>query len=91
MTTRQVVIYPVNANEFPALPADWFSRTRKFSPGLVQDIGAEAQPEDETLAVLSVSGDCQFKTAGDQLLAGQVDEEKLRRLELIRAAAEDRK
>ncbi|KJN52674.1 hypothetical protein SS36_23610, partial [Enterobacter hormaechei subsp. steigerwaltii] len=45
----------------------------------------------ETLAVLSVSCDWQIKTAGDAPLSGQMNEEKLRRLELIRAAAEGRK
>ena len=47
--------------------------------------------DDETLAVLSVSWDWQIKTAGDAPLSGQMNEEKLRRLELIRAAAEGRK
>jgi len=47
--------------------------------------------DDETLAVLSVSCDWQIKTAGDAALTGQMNEEKLRRLELIRAAAEGRK
>lgn len=47
--------------------------------------------DDETLAVLSVSCDWQIKTAGDAPLSGQMNEEKLRRLELIRAAAEGRK
>ena len=47
--------------------------------------------DDETLAVLSVSCDWQIKTAGDAPHTGQVNEEKLRRLELIRAAAEGRK
>ena len=47
--------------------------------------------DDETLAVLSVSCDWQMKTAGDALHAGQMNEEKMRRLELIRAAAEGRK
>jgi enolase len=46
--------------------------------------------DDETLAVLSVSCDWQIKTAGDAR-TGQMNEEKLRRLELIRAAAEGRK
>ncbi|MCL6723139.1 hypothetical protein M8R21_48655 [Klebsiella sp. T2.Ur] len=47
--------------------------------------------DDETLAVLSVNCDWQIKTAGDALHAGQMNEEKMRRLELIRAAAEGRK
>ena len=47
--------------------------------------------DDETLAVLSVNCDWQIKTAGDAPLSGQMNEEKLRRLELIRAAAEGRK
>lgn len=47
--------------------------------------------DDETLAVLSVSCDWQIKTAGDAPHTGQMNEEKLRRLELIRAAAEGRK
>ena len=47
--------------------------------------------DDETLAVLSVSCDWQIKTAGDAPHSGQMNEEKLRRLELIRAAAEGRK
>lgn len=47
--------------------------------------------DDETLAVLSVSCDWQIKTAGAAPLSGQMNEEKLRRLELIRAAAEGRK
>lgn len=47
--------------------------------------------DDETLAVLSVSCDWLIKTAGDAPLTGQMNEEKLRRLELIRAAAEGRK
>ena len=47
--------------------------------------------DDETLAVLSVSCDWQIKTAGDAPYTGQMNEEKLRRLELIRAAAEGRK
>ena len=47
--------------------------------------------DDETLAVLSVSRDWQIKTAGDAPYTGQMNEEKLRRLELIRAAAEGRK
>ena len=47
--------------------------------------------DDETLAVLSVSCDWQIKTAGDATHSGQMNEEKLRRLELIRAAAEGRK
>ena len=46
---------------------------------------------DETLAVLSVSCDWPIKTAGDAPHTGQMNEEKLRRLELIRAAAEGRK
>ncbi|VAE66388.1 Uncharacterised protein [Enterobacter hormaechei] len=47
--------------------------------------------DDETLAVLSESCDWQIKTAGDAPHSGQMNEEKLRRLELIRAAAEGRK
>ena len=47
--------------------------------------------DDETLAVLSVSCDWQIKTAGDAPRTGLMNEEKLRRLELIRAAAEGRK
>ena len=47
--------------------------------------------DDETLAVLSVSCDWQIKTAGDEPRTGLMNEEKLRRLELIRAAAEGRK
>ena len=47
--------------------------------------------DDETLAVLSVSCDWQIKTAGDAPHTGQMNEEKLRRLELIRSAAEGRK
>ena len=47
--------------------------------------------DDETLAVLSVSCDWQIKTACDAPHTGQMNEEKLRRLELIRAAAEGRK
>lgn len=47
--------------------------------------------DDETLAVLSVSCDWQIKTAGDAPHTGQMNEEKLRRLELIRAAVEGRK
>ena len=47
--------------------------------------------DDETLAVLSVSCDWPIKTAGDAPHTGQMNEEKLRRLELIRAAAEGRK
>lgn len=47
--------------------------------------------DDETLAVLSVSCDWQIKTTGDAPHTGQMNEEKLRRLELIRAAAEGRK
>jgi len=47
--------------------------------------------DDETLAVLSVSCDWQIKTAGEAPHSGQMNEEKLRRLELIRAAAEGRK
>ncbi|EMM6517315.1 hypothetical protein [Enterobacter asburiae] len=47
--------------------------------------------DDETLAVLSVSCEWQIKTAGDAPHTGQMNEEKLRRLELIRAAAEGRK
>lgn len=47
--------------------------------------------DDETQAVLSVSCDWQIKTAGDAPHSGQMNEEKLRRLELIRAAAEGRK
>jgi len=47
--------------------------------------------DDETLAVLSVSCDWQIKTAGEAPHTGQMNEEKLRRLELIRAAAEGRK
>nr|AHH81898.1 hypothetical protein [uncultured bacterium pAB2] len=47
--------------------------------------------DDETLAVLSVSCGWQIKTAGDAAHTGQMNEEKLRRLELIRAAAEGRK
>ena len=47
--------------------------------------------DDETLAVLSVSCDWQIKTAGDAPHSGQMNEEKLRRLELIQAAAEGRK
>ncbi|KZQ02899.1 hypothetical protein A3463_02435 [Enterobacter chengduensis] len=47
--------------------------------------------DDETLAALSMSCDWQIKTAGDAPLSGQMNEEKLRRLELIWAAAEGRK
>ena len=47
--------------------------------------------DDETLAVLSVSCNWQIKTTGDAPPTGQMNEEKLRRLELIRAAAEGRK
>ena len=47
--------------------------------------------DDETLAVLSVSCNWQIKTTGDAPHTGQMNEEKLRRLELIRAAAEGRK
>lgn len=47
--------------------------------------------DDETLSVLSVSCGWQIKTAGDAAHTGQMNEEKLRRLELIRAAAEGRK
>ena len=47
--------------------------------------------DDETLAVLSVSCNWQIKTTGDAPHSGQMNEEKLRRLELIRAAAEGRK
>lgn len=47
--------------------------------------------DDETLAVLSDSCDWVIKTAGDAPHSGQMNEEKLRRLELIRAAAEGRK
>ena len=47
--------------------------------------------DDETLAVLSVSCDWQIKTVGDAPHTGQMNDEKLRRLELIRAAAEGRK
>ncbi|WGC22746.1 hypothetical protein NFL61_22850 (plasmid) [Enterobacter ludwigii] len=49
------------------------------------------QLEDETLAALRVSCDWQTDTAGDGQRSGQMNEEKLRRLELIRAAAEGRK
>ncbi|EIR0468286.1 TPA: hypothetical protein ACW720_004469 [Enterobacter asburiae] len=49
------------------------------------------ETDDETLAVLSVSCDWQIKTAVDATHSGQMNEEKQRRLELIRAAAEGRK
>lgn len=92
MTTRQVVIYPVHVNEIPSLPADWFSRTRKLPPGLVHAMESSTQQlDDVTLDVLSVSCDWQIKTAGDAPHSSQMNEEKLRRLELIRAAAEGRK
>ncbi|CZZ85271.1 TPA: hypothetical protein I3313_003905 [Enterobacter hormaechei subsp. hoffmannii] len=66
-----------------------FTYTRK---GTMQITATQsADTDDETLAVLSVSCDWQIKTAGDALHAGQMNEEKQRRLELIRAAVEGRK
>ncbi|MGU3431053.1 hypothetical protein [Enterobacter hormaechei] len=66
-----------------------FTHTRK---GTAQIVATQSiVTDDETLAVLSVSCDWQIKTAGDALHTGQMNEEKLRRLELIRAAAEGRK
>lgn len=60
--------------------------------GTTQIIATQSvDTDDETLAVLSVSCDWQIKTAGDAPHTGQMNEEKLRRLELIRAAAEGRK
>lgn len=47
--------------------------------------------DDETLAVLNVSCDWQIKTDDDVQPTGQMNDEKLRRLELIRAAVEARK
>ncbi|EPC0986633.1 hypothetical protein [Enterobacter ludwigii] len=92
MMTRQVVTYPVNVNDFSSLSADWFSRSRKFSPGLVPVVEPGApQLEGETLAALRVSHDWQTDTAVDGQRSGQMNEDKLRRLELIRAAAEGRK
>lgn len=35
MTTRKTILIPVDVNDAVPLPADWFSRTRKISPGLV--------------------------------------------------------
>lgn len=85
-------------------PVKSFTHTWK---GTVQITATQSvDTDDETLAVLSVSCDWQIKTAGDaahtgQFLfvhlpgdaahTGQMNEEKLRRLELIRAAAEGRK
>jgi len=61
-------------------------------PGTAEIIAIQSvATDDETLAVLSVSCDWQIKTTGDTPHAGQMNEEKLRRLELIRAAAEGRK
>lgn len=44
-----------------------------------------------SLPALNVNCDQQTDTAGDGQRSGQMNEEKLRRLELIRAAAEGRK
>lgn len=61
-------------------------------PGTAEIIAIQSvDTDDETLAVLSVSCDWQIKTTRDTPHAGQMNEEKLRRLELIRAAAEGRK
>lgn len=66
-----------------------FTHTRK---GTAQITATQSiVTDDETLEVLSVSCDWQIKTAGDAPHTGQMNEEKLRRLELIRAAAEGRK
>ncbi|MEH4929568.1 hypothetical protein [Enterobacter cloacae] len=66
-----------------------FTHTRKRTAQITATQSVDT--DDETLAVLSVSCDWQIKTAGDAPHTGQMNEEKLRRLELIRAAAEGRK
>ncbi|HAT7732712.1 TPA: hypothetical protein NQG29_004208 [Enterobacter cloacae] len=66
-----------------------FTYTRKGTAQITATQSVDT--DDETLAVLSVSYDWQIKTAGDAPHTGQMNEEKLRRLELIRAAAEGRK
>lgn len=66
-----------------------FIHTRKGTAQITATQSVDT--DDETLAVLSVSCDWQIKTAGDAPHTGQMNEEKLRRLELIRAAAEGRK
>nr|WP_181368454.1 hypothetical protein [Enterobacter cloacae]QCO95778.1 hypothetical protein [Enterobacter cloacae] len=66
-----------------------FFHTRKGTAQITATQSVDT--DDETLAVLSVSCDWQIKTAGDAPHTGQMNEEKLRRLELIRAAAEGRK
>lgn len=48
MTTRKTVITPVDVHDSTPLPADWFSRTRKFSPGLALAAeSARQQTENE--------------------------------------------
>lgn len=66
-----------------------FTHTRKGTAHIADAHSVDT--EDETLAVLSVSCNWQIKTAGDAPHTGQMNEEKQRRLELIRAAAEGRK
>lgn len=66
-----------------------FTHTRKGTAQITATQSVDTN--DDTLAVLSVSCDWQLKTADDAPLTGQMNEEKLRRLELIRAAAEGRK
>lgn len=66
-----------------------FTHTRKRTAQITATQSVDT--DDETLAVLSVSCDWQIKTAGDAPHTGQMNEEKLLRLELIRAAAEGRK
>ncbi|EKS6398181.1 TPA: hypothetical protein QHL18_004293 [Enterobacter hormaechei subsp. steigerwaltii] len=66
-----------------------FTHTRKGTARITATQSVDT--DDETLAVLSVSCDWKIKTAGDAPHTGQMNEEKLRRLELIRAAVEGRK
>lgn len=55
MTTHKSIIVPVEVGEFVELPADWFSRARKFSPGLIQIIqSAGLLSEDELSTTTNV-------------------------------------
>jgi hypothetical protein len=64
MTTRKSIIVPVEVGEFVELPADWFSRSRKYSTELITVAqSAGLLSEDE----LSTTTNVQNLAAGENV------------------------
>lgn len=65
MTTRKAILIPINENECVPLPADWFSKTRKFSPRIFQSVGAAMQLPDDDCS--DIPERIQAPASGDKL------------------------